>query len=172
MKMRFSYLPSSLPEIKMSSSYFGLAASVAGCLVLTTTFAAAGVSVRGTSEAAHVETQSASVDEVLRVLSNKFSVSYVSNIVLSEEVNGTYDGPLSRVIALLLPGRSFVLEHDEKGLRLVIIPSAGPASLFWPLRRSCNLRLRRARQDPAIACRSFPPPPPQTSRASVRSNRM
>lgn len=110
----------------MSSSHFDLATIAAGCLMLTTTFADAEVSVRGTLEAAHVETQKASIEEVLRALSDTYGFSYVSHIPLSEEVNGTYDGPLSRVLLLLLSGRNYVLKHQEKGLRLVIISRAGP----------------------------------------------
>ena len=48
-----------------------------------------------------------------------------SNSPLSDEVNGTYDGPLSKVIGLLLPGRNFVLKHEERGLRLVIVSTVG-----------------------------------------------
>lgn len=110
----------------MSSSHFNLATIAAGCLLLTTTFADAGVNVRGTPEATHLETQEASIEEVLRVLSDTYSFSYVSNIPLRDMVTGTYNGPLSRVLSHLLRGRNFVLMHETNGMHLVIISEAGP----------------------------------------------
>jgi len=114
----------------MSSSHFDLATIAAGCLLLTTTFADAGVNVHGTPDATHVETQEASIEEVLRALSETYSFSYVSNIPLREMVTGTYNGPLSRVLSFLLSGRNFVLKHEGKGLRLVIISEAGQDKPF------------------------------------------
>ena len=114
----------------MSSSHFDLATIAAGCLLLTTTFADAGVNVRGTPEATRVETQEASIEEVHRALSETYSFSYVSNIPLREMVTGTYNGPLSRVLSFLLSGRNFVLKHERKGLHLVIISEAGQDKPF------------------------------------------
>jgi hypothetical protein len=110
----------------MSSSHFDLATIAAGCFLLMTTFADAGVNVRGTPEATRVEAHEASIEEVLRALSDTYSFRYVSNIPLRQIVTGTYNGPLSRVLSFLLSGRNFVLKHESKGLRLVIISEAGP----------------------------------------------
>ena len=110
----------------MSTSHFDLATIAAGCLLLMTTFADAGVNVHGTPEATRVETYEASIEEVLRALSDTYSFTYVSNMPLRGTVTGTYNGPLSRVLSFLLSGRNFVLKHERKGLRLVIISEAGP----------------------------------------------
>ena len=123
---RFHFRAEKAARGKMNFSHFDLATIAAGCFLLTTTFAAAGVDVRGTPEATHVETQEASIEELLRALSDTYSFSYVSNIPLREMVTGTYNWPLSRVLSFLPSGRNFVLKHESKGLRLVIISEAGP----------------------------------------------
>ncbi len=110
----------------MSSSHFDLATIGAGCFLLTTTFADAGVNVRGPPEATRVETEAASIEDVLRALGDTYGFSYASNISLREMVTGTYNGPLSRVLSFLLSGKNFVLKHEREGLRLVIISQAGP----------------------------------------------
>ncbi len=110
----------------MSSSHLNLARIAVGSLLLTTTFADAGVNVRGPPEATRVETEAASIEDVLRALGDTYGFSYASNISLREMVTGTYNGPLSRVLSFLLSGRNFVLKHETKGLRLVIISEAGP----------------------------------------------
>ena len=87
----------------------------------------AGVSVQGTPEAVRIEVEKASIEDVLQALHETYGLTYTSKIRLGKEISGTYDGPLSKVLALLLRGTNFVLTHSGDTLQVVIISAPGKA---------------------------------------------
>jgi hypothetical protein len=109
----------------MSSSRFNLLAVAAGFSMLAASVGHAGVSVQGTPDAVRIEVEKASIEEVLQALHETYGLTYTSKIRLGKEISGTYDGPLSRVVALLLRGTNFVLTHSGETLQVVIISAQG-----------------------------------------------
>lgn len=93
--------------------------------MLAASVAHAGVSVRGTAEAIRIETEKASIEEVLGALRDAYGLTFASKIPLGKQVSGTYDGPLSKVVALLLRDMNFVLTHEGKTLHVAIISTRG-----------------------------------------------
>src|SRR5215217_274090 len=145
----------------MSSSRFDLLVMVASFLMLAAPAASAGVSVEGTLEAVHLEVKNASIEEVLRALGDAYGLTYKSNLPLGKEANGTYRGPLSRVLARLLEDSNFVLTHNGKTFQIVIISPAGPKpKLSSPSVIAAPRSIPEASPASTLAARLFPPPTP------------
>lgn len=109
----------------MESSLFRLPALVSALLIAMGPHAFAEVSAQGTPEVVHVEVKNASLDEVLRALHDACGLAYRSGAPLDARISGTYEGPLSRVIARLLEGRNYVLTKSNSNFQLVIVGEAG-----------------------------------------------
>jgi hypothetical protein len=91
--------------------------------------AAATSSVDGNPEAVRIVAQGASVEEVLSKLTASFDVHVRKSIELSRPVNGTYEGPLRRVVSRLLEGYSFVLTMAGERIEIVVIgPGTAPGA--------------------------------------------
>jgi hypothetical protein len=112
--------------------------------VVVAAFAAAATSVRadvrvgGTSGAVRIETQNASVAEILGALGGAFGVHYRSAVGLEKQLSGTYEGPLQAVVARVLDGYSFVVKSSGGSLEITVIgtrnagaPGAAPPSFDW-----------------------------------------
>ena len=87
--------------------------------------AIAEISAQGTPEVAHVEVKNASLEEVLRALHHAYGLAYRSDVALDARISGTYEGPLSRVIARLLDGTNYVFTKSGSNFRIVIVAAAG-----------------------------------------------
>jgi|SRR6185312_2574074 len=109
----------------MKSSLLGLPVLVAALLVAVGPHALAEVSAQGTPEVAHVEVKNASLEEVLRALHDAYGLAYRSEVALDARISGTYEGPLSQVIARLLDGTNYVLTKSGNNFRIVIVAGAG-----------------------------------------------
>ena len=109
----------------MKSSLLGPPALVAALLLALGPHALAEVSAQGTPEVAHVEVRNASLEEVLRALHDAYGLAYRSDVALDARLNGTYEGPLSQVIARLLDGTNYVLTKSGNAFRVVIIAGGG-----------------------------------------------
>jgi len=109
----------------MNASLFRLPALVAALLVAIGPHTLAEVSVQGTPEVAHVEVRNASLEEVLRALHDAYGLAYRSEVALDARISGTYEGPLSQVIAHLLDGTNYVLTKSGNNFRIVIVAGAG-----------------------------------------------
>ena len=111
--------------MEMKSSYFCLPALVSALSIAIGPQALAEVSAQGTPEVAHVEVKNASLDEVLRALHDAYGLAYRSDVALDARISGTYDGPLSQVIAHVLDGTNYVLTKNGSNFRVVIVAGAG-----------------------------------------------
>jgi len=99
-------------------------AGAAILLMLSASFAHAGVSVRGMADSVRIEAQNASIEEVLQTLRDSYALTYTSKVPLQKQVSGVYEGPLSRVVGLLLKDMNFVLTHGQT-LHVAITTAAG-----------------------------------------------
>jgi hypothetical protein len=95
-------------------------------LAISPTPALAETRVSGSPEAVTIEARDGSVEEVLAALSRTFDMGYHSSIDLDKRLNGTYVGPLSRVVTRILEGYSFVLKTDNGS---VIVTVVGPPNV-------------------------------------------
>jgi hypothetical protein len=101
------------------------AAALGAVLLLAPAPAFADVSVRGTPEAARVEAQGGSVEEVLSALDKAFGLRWQSPAPLNRRLTGTYEGPLNRVVARVLDGYNFVLKASGGRLEIAILGPRG-----------------------------------------------
>ena len=103
---------------------------------------AGSVRVRGDAAAVRLDARRTTIADVLSALNTSFDMSYSSWIALDEEINGTYTGPLRRVIARVLDGYNYVIKQDNAKLDIIVlgkrgeraVPVAAPADPFHPLR--------------------------------------
>jgi hypothetical protein len=145
----------------MSLSRLSLPTMIASWVMLLPSLAHAAVSVQGTPEIVHIEAHNASIEEVLRALGDAYGLSYKSNVPLGKKVSGTYDGPLSRVLARLLQESNFVLTHNGKTFQIVIISPGGPKAILSPSKLSAT-PIAQASSASELASSLFPPPGPTT----------
>jgi hypothetical protein len=117
----------------MKSSLLRLPALVAALLIAVGPHALAEVSAQGTPEVAHVEVKNASLEEVLRALHDAYGLAYRSDTALDARISGTYEGPLSQVIARLLDGTNYVLTKSGNTFRIVIVAGAGSQQPIPPV---------------------------------------
>jgi hypothetical protein len=73
----------------------------------------------GSPEVVTIKARDASVEEVLAALSSTFDMDYHSSIDLDKRLNGTYVGPLLRVVTRILEGYSFVSEDSTTQVSLL-----------------------------------------------------
>jgi hypothetical protein len=95
--------------------------------------ARAEIRVSGTSNAVKIETQEATLGEVLEALRSSFKLQYRSTGTLDRVVNGTYSGSLSRVIARLLEDQSYIIQSYQNDLEVVILGPGKPMQVTGPV---------------------------------------
>jgi hypothetical protein len=93
----------------------------------------AEVRVSGAADAVTIETQEATLDQVLAALRTSFGFRYRSAGTLNGVISGTYSGSLSRVIARLLEGHSYVIQSSQNNLEVVIFGSSKPVQVTGPV---------------------------------------
>ena len=99
-----------------------LIALLLGALVgVITTTVRAEVRVDGDVAAVRVDARQASISEVLRALGAAFNVRYRSSAPLDPVLTGTYTGPLTQVISLVLDGYSYVLKKEPEAIEVVVV---------------------------------------------------
>jgi hypothetical protein len=156
----------------MKSSLSRLPALVAALLIAMGLHAFAEVSAQGTPEVAHLEVKNASLDEVLRALHDAYGVAYRSDVPLDGRVSGTYEGPLSQVIARLLDGMNYVLSKSGRNFRVVIVAGGGPQPIppvaAMPAPASGGASNGKAAPAFQMPAGFFPPPGPPVP--SARGN--
>jgi hypothetical protein len=95
--------------------------------------AQAEVRVSGGADAVTIETQEATLEQVLAALRASFRFRYRSTAALDRVINGTYSGSLSRVIARLLEDQSYVIQSSQNELAVVILGPSRPAQVAGPV---------------------------------------
>jgi hypothetical protein len=84
-------------------------------------FAYAEVRVSGSANNLTIETQGASLDEILRALRTVFKFQYRDIGALHDVISGTYSGSLRNVLARLLEGHNYVMHGSPDNLSVEIL---------------------------------------------------
>ncbi len=83
--------------------------------------AMADTQVRGNPQAASVQAQNATVEEILVALSNEFNVQFRSSADLNKRLTGTYEGSLQQVVSHVLKGYDFVVKSGTGGVEITLL---------------------------------------------------
>jgi hypothetical protein len=106
-------------------------------------FGAGSVRLQGDADAVRLEARDATLAGVLGAMAGAFAVHYRSAVALDEKIDGTYVGPLTRVMARVLVDYDYAIKHEHAALELTIfgkrgeraVPGAAPPVVVAPLRR-------------------------------------
>jgi hypothetical protein len=96
-----------------------IALSVA--LVMAPSLVLAKAQVRGSREVVSIETQNASIQEILTALGAAFDVQYRSSVNLEKQLTGTYEGSLQRVVTRVLEGYNFIVKTSEGRIEIIVL---------------------------------------------------
>jgi hypothetical protein len=94
--------------------------------------------IEGDATALRVEVRQTTIADVLSALA-RFNIRYRSSTGLDEVLDGTYAGPLGRVVGRLLNGYDYAAKVDGLKLEVMVFGKRGevadPASTVVPVRR-------------------------------------
>jgi hypothetical protein len=99
-----------------------VAAAVAlASLTFSAAVAHAEVLIAGAPDTVHIEVHHASLREVLDAMQAKFNLRYRSADALDRSLDGTFDGPLSRITARVLDGYNFAMKVSSDGIDVLVL---------------------------------------------------
>jgi hypothetical protein len=105
---------------------------------LTTDRDARSLHIEGDATALRVEARQTTIADVLSALA-RFNIRYRSSTGLDEVLNGTYAGPLGRVVGRLLDGYDYAAKDDNLKLEVMVFGKRGEVadsgSIVIPVRR-------------------------------------
>jgi hypothetical protein len=105
----------------------------AGTIVLFLQGAAsADTKVEGTAEALRIETLDSPIQEVLVSLQSTLRLQYRTSVQLDQQISGTYQGSLTRVLARVLDGYDYILKNSSENAELVVLGRKGNPSSTPP----------------------------------------
>jgi hypothetical protein len=87
--------------------------------------ASAATQVRGQQDDLQIDTQNASIREVLDALSAKFKLTYKLPPGIGRSLTGLYSGTLYRALARILDGNDYFLEVSDGGVKVVVLGASG-----------------------------------------------
>ncbi len=154
----------SVPLRLRSGSFRAYAAIAFAAAVIAPTSVLGDVQVRGTPEAARVEAQGGSIDEVLAALGKAFDLRWQSPAPLDKRLTGTYEGSLNRVLARVLDGYNFVLKASQGRLEITVL---GPRGARAVAAGAPGTASPAASTQPAAAKAPPPKPPAPPALASA-----
>jgi hypothetical protein len=88
--------------------------------------------LRGDARAMQLDVRRTSVGDVLSGLAAAFNVSYRASIALSDELNGSYSGSLSQVIARVLDGYDYVIRQRDSNFDITVLEKVGDQAVVAP----------------------------------------
>jgi hypothetical protein len=94
-------------------------------LLLLQGAASAETKVEGTPDALRIETSDSPIQEVLASLRDAFSLEYRTSVQLDQQISGTYQGSLQRVLARVLDGYDFILKNSSEKIELMVLSRKG-----------------------------------------------
>jgi hypothetical protein len=108
---------------------FWLSAALTGALWVTLPSSArAEVIVTGTSKDARIEISDATLEQLLSALREKLDLAYSSSAPLDHKVqDGTFAGPLSKILTPLLTGYDHVMKMHGEHISLVLTAQQKPS---------------------------------------------
>jgi hypothetical protein len=110
-------------------------------LAAASAFSAAGVlpesgtgsvQLAGDANALRLEAHDASVADVLAAMVPAFGLQYRSAIALDQRINGIYAGSLGRVIARVLAGYDYTIEHQDHAVAISVLGKHGEQAVPVP----------------------------------------
>ena len=148
----------------MKSSLSRLPALVAALLIAIGPHAFAGVSAQGTPMWLTSKSKMPASRRCCGHCMSPTAIAYRSDVPLDGRVSGTYEGPLSQVIARLLDGTNYVLTKNGSNFRVVIVAGAGsqpmPPAAAMPAPAFGGASNGKAAPTFQMPAGFFPPPGP------------
>jgi hypothetical protein len=119
---------------------FAMFAAWAGMVRLSAEDAAGtpGVRIKGDAQAIELEIHQATLAQVLTAL-DRFNIHYRSPVPLNDVIDGTYAGPLNRVLSRLLAGYNYAIKQGDPNIEVIVVSRYGqpaaPGPSVVPVRR-------------------------------------
>jgi hypothetical protein len=86
--------------------------------------ALAQMSVSGTEDGLILEAHDVALEAVLAALSARHDLHHRSTFALDRRIDGTYSGPLRRVVAHLLEGCDYVMKTESGHIEILVVGAA------------------------------------------------
>jgi hypothetical protein len=106
---------------------------------------AAEVRLSGTQERFVLQTQDATMPEILAALRSAFDVEVKLNGATARKFTGVYAGPLRQLLSRLLAGEDYILRSGSEGISILLIGRSAAAP-SGPVAASQGSRLVALRQ--------------------------
>ena len=107
--------------------------------------AKADVRVDGDLKALQLRASGDSLADVLARFDTLFAVKVRSAVPLSTEINGSYSGSLSQVVARLLDGYNYVIKTDRELTEILVFGRAGEVAVVPKAKPSAPAKTATAR---------------------------
>jgi hypothetical protein len=96
------------------------------------------VRIKGDAKALELDVHQATLAQVLTAL-GPLNIHYRSPVALNDPIDGTYTGPLNRVLARLLAGYNYAVKQGDPNIEVIIVSRHGeqapPGPSVVPVRR-------------------------------------
>jgi len=103
----------------------------------------AQLSVSETEDGLIVEAHDIALEKVLEVLGERHDLHHRSTFALDRRIDGTYEGPLRRVVAHLLDGCDYVMKTQAGHVEVLVLGLAKRSDARPELRQAGTLPTRR-----------------------------
>jgi hypothetical protein len=87
------------------------------------------VRVKGDAKALELDVHQARLADVLTALA-RFNIRYRSPVVLNKVIDGTYAGPLGRVLSRLLAGYNYAIKQGDAEIDVIIVSLYGEQAII------------------------------------------
>lgn len=91
----------------------------------------AQIRVQGPVEHVRLEAHGATVEEILVVLRAHFDLRY-HGTALNRRITATYEGPLRKILALVLDGYDYVIEPKGDNIEVTVVSTGAPRAAVPP----------------------------------------
>jgi len=89
----------------------------------------ADIRINGDPRTLQLRASGDSLAEVLARFDTLFAIKCRSAVPLNTEINGSYSGSLSQVMARLLDGYNYVIKNDHEQIEIIVLGRAGEAAV-------------------------------------------
>jgi hypothetical protein len=97
-----------------------------GSVALMAPATRADTRVEGQVDSIRLEAHDATVQEVLAALSARYHLRFRSSTPLDRSATGTFNGPLLRVIAVVLASYDYIVKNEDGTIEVIVLGSQGP----------------------------------------------
>ena len=85
--------------------------------------------VQGQQDNLQVQTQNASIREILDALSAKFKVTYKLSPNVSRVLTGQYSGTLRQILTRVLDGNDYIVNASDDGIEIIVLGASGTTAV-------------------------------------------